>query len=428
MPSDAGLGAVLRELRRRRRLTLAAVSRQAGCAESLISQVETGHRRLHPWLAEKLDGIYRTGGAVAALLGGTTGQECQNTISGHPTDDVLVVQLPNGGAPVPISRRELLAGLGIGALGGALYQRLEQAMTHLGLSDNPIASLEHAFTGFQSAARVLPPHRLLDAMTSHVAVVDLLRLQATRHERGRYAVIQARYAESLSWLSEEAGDAAGALYWTDRASQWAQGVNWTPMVAYAFVRRSMMSISFASDGLRAVDNALQALAVPGAPEQVKGLAAKQMAFGHALALDADASARALDEAMRRLASPAGEHEVELGQRSVVSDDLYIIFRTTCDIYLGRGDSVIPLLEPRLSALSRSSVRTATITQAKLARAYANAGEPAQACRHAWETLDNIDAVGSRSAQSELLRAVPALRRWQKRSDVREVLNRLCQRF
>lgn len=37
MPGDIRLGAVLRELRRARSLTLAAVARQAGCDQSLIS-------------------------------------------------------------------------------------------------------------------------------------------------------------------------------------------------------------------------------------------------------------------------------------------------------------------------------------------------------------------------------------------------------
>lgn len=424
MAGDASLGEVLRELRKRNRLTLAAVARHADCAESQISQVETGKRQLHTWLAEKLDDLYQTGGAITALLNAATRQKRQNAISGYPTDDVLVVQLPEGGASVPISRRELLAGLGIGAFGGGLARKLDQALADLGPLGDPLTSIEEAFGGFQTAARVLPPSRLLDPMTAQVAVIDQLRLQATRQERSRYTIMQARYAESLSWLSEEAGDAAAALYWTDRAAQWAQSVNWTPMVAYTAVRRSMMSISFASDGARAVDNAAVALDMQGAPDHVKGLAAKQMAFGRALSLDANASARALDDAMRLLSSPAHEHEVELGQRSVVSDDLYVIFRTTCDIYLGRGDSVIPVLEPRLSALSRASARTATITRAKLARAYANAGQPAEACRHAWETLESIDAVGSLSAYSELRRAAPVLRRWQKRSDVQDVLNRL----
>ena len=425
MPGDPGLGTVLRELRTARGMTLATVARQAGCAESLLSYVETGRRQLHPWLATQLDAIYETGGAIAALLrdGQSNGRPGYGTY-GVPPDDVLMVQLPKGGATVPVSRRELLAGLGVGALGTALGNRLDKALANLEPADDPLLSFEHSFAGFRAAARVLPPTQLVNALTGQVAILDALRHRAPNKQRARYAILQARYAESLSWLSEEAGDRHSALYWTDRAAQWAQGANWLPMVAYSFVRRSMMAISFASDGLRAVDTAQQVIEMPGAPARAKGLAAKQMAFGYALARDSNASARALDEAVQLLAVPVREDEAALGQHSVVSDDLYLIFRTTCDIYLGRGDSVIPVLEPRLDTLSKASARTATITRAKLARAYANAGHPGTACRLAWETLDAIDAVGSLSAQSELWRSLPVLRCWRSRSDVQDVVNRL----
>ncbi len=143
MPGDPGLGTVLRELRTAREMTLATVARQAGCAESLLSYVETGRRQLHPWLATQLDAIYETGGAIAALLlrdGQSNGRPGYGTY-GVPPDDVLMVQLPKGGATVPVSRRELLADLGVGALGTALGNRLDKALTNLEPADDPLLSV-----------------------------------------------------------------------------------------------------------------------------------------------------------------------------------------------------------------------------------------------------------------------------------------------
>lgn len=196
------------------------------------------------------------------------------------------------------------------------------------------------------------------------------------------------------------------------------------MVAYTFVRRSMMSISFAGDGQRAVDNAQSAIDLAGTTPRVRGLAKVQQAMGYALEGASDDSSRALDEAMRLPAKPVREEEALLGQRSVVGDDLHAVYRTTCDIYLGRGDSVIPVLEPRLAALSQASVRTATITGAKLARAYANAGQPLEACRLACQTLAGIDSVGSLYALSELRRTLPVLNYWPNREDVRDLSRRI----
>lgn len=324
---------------------------------------------------------------------------------------------------MPLSRRELLAALGVGGLGGAMGS-LERVTSGIAPTGHTLMVFERSFAALQAAARALPPPRLVDALTGQVAMLDILRRAASPTLRTAYSTLQARYAESLSWLSEEAGDLPGALYWTDRAAQWAQAVSWSPMVAYTFVRRSMMAISFAGDGPRAVDHAQTVLDMPDAAPRIKAMAAKQAAMGHALAGQQDDCARALDATMRWLATPAAGQEVPLGQRSVATDDLFAIYRSTCDTYLGRGASVIGLLEPRLDALSQASARTAVITRARLTRAYANAGQPEQASRLAWQTLDGIEAVGSLSARSELQRAVQVLRPWERRSDVQAVTHRL----
>src|SRR5262249_35758919 len=93
VPGEATLGALLRDLRASQRLTLAAVARHVGCAESLICLVETGRRQLQPWLAERLDALYGMGGTLvgvhsSAYSGGRTDR------SMSPLDDVLLVRIP----------------------------------------------------------------------------------------------------------------------------------------------------------------------------------------------------------------------------------------------------------------------------------------------------------------------------------------------
>jgi Helix-turn-helix domain len=427
VPGDQQLGAMLRELRTSRNQTLAAVARLAGCAESLLSYVENGKRQPQPWLAEALDVVYGTGGAITALASGAHTVAHNRLPDANALDDVVVLRLPEGGATMPVSRRELLAGLSIGALGGALADRIDHLLGHPDATDDSVAVFERAFAGFSTAARSLPPTRLIDGMTGQVALLDRLRRHAPATCRGVYALMQARYAESLSWLCEEASDPTGALYWVDRAAQWAAAARWEPMVGYTFVRRSMLVINFTGDGLRAVDAAAPVLDMPEL-SWVRGLAAKQTAMGYALAGQADASARALDEAMRLLARSGRDDERYLGQRSVVGDDLYAVYQTTCDIYLGRGASVIDALTPRLDGLAASSPRTATISRAKLARAYANAGQPADAARLAWEALDAHDQVGSHSAVSEIRRTLRVLRQWEARPDVRGEIADLAHRL
>ncbi|MGH3908918.1 MAG: hypothetical protein ACRDTE_32755 [Pseudonocardiaceae bacterium] len=325
---------------------------------------------------------------------------------------------------MPLSRREVVAALGLGIVTSGLHGEFERALDSIELDGDVLQFFQDSFDGSKEAARILPPARLIDGMLGNVAILDGLRRRVTGKEGHRYSTLQAHYAESLSWLTEEAGDLAGAMWWIDRASQWAQAAGWSGMTTGGFVRRSMMVMSFSGDGLRAVDQARQVLEMPQASPRMKGLAAKQMAHGYALAGKRDDSHHALDAAMGWLAQPIREDDAFLGQLVAMNDDLYTVYQTTCDVYLGHGARVILVLEPRLESLARSSFRRATITRAKLARAYANAGQPDDACRVASETLDAIEQIDSQSARSELRRAVPVLNQWHGRSDVREVVHRL----
>ncbi|MFN2496633.1 MAG: hypothetical protein ABR608_12110 [Pseudonocardiaceae bacterium] len=325
---------------------------------------------------------------------------------------------------MPVSRREVLTALGLGIVSGGLQGEFERALDRVELNGEVLQFFDNAFSGFRETARALPPARLIDGMMGNVAVLDGLRRRASGEDRHQCSTLQARYAELLSWLTEEAGDLSSAMWWIDRSSQWAQAAGWSGMTEYAFVRRAMMVRRFSSDGLRAVDYVRPVLEMPQASPHMKGLAANEMAQGYALAGDRDESHRALDTAMEWLAQPIREDDILLGQRSVAPDDLYVVHRSTCDVYLGRGARVIAVLEPRLVSLSSSSLRTATITWAKLARAYANAGQPEQACRVAWETLNAIEQIGSMSARNELRRALPVLNQWHGRSDVQDIVHRL----
>jgi hypothetical protein len=125
-----------------------------------------------------------------------------------------------------------------------------------------------------------------------------------------------------------------------------------------------------------------------------------------------------------LAQPIREDDAALDDVNDASDDLLVVYQTTCDIYSGYGARVIPVLEPRLESVAGISFRVATVTRARLTRAYANAGQPAESCRVAWETLDAIGQIDSFMARNELRRAAPVLNRWHGRSDVQDVLHRL----
>ncbi|MGH3906138.1 MAG: helix-turn-helix domain-containing protein [Pseudonocardiaceae bacterium] len=424
MPGDATLGAVLRELRTARGLTLAAVARQAGCAESLVSYVESGQRQVHPWLAEKLDRIYRTGSAVKSLARGSS-KPSEGQAPEVSRSDVFVVQVPHSGATLPLSRREVMASLGVGIASGGLLAEFERALEAVDLDSDVLQSFEDAYHIFWDIAGMLPLARLLDGMMGDVAVLDVLRRRAVGADWRRCGGLQARYADLLSWMSQEAGDEAGALWWNDRAVQWAQGAGWLAFTARSFVRRTAMVHSFSDDGLRMVDHSRAVLEMSHASPRMKGVAAGDTAYGYALAGIRDESRRALDSATSWLSRPARADDDTVPREVTASnEELASLYQTTCDIYLGYGARAIPVLETLPKSFAGASFRTATATRAKLARAYANAGQPDEACRVAWEALDATEQLGSQLARTELRRALPVLNRWHGRSDVRDVVHRL----
>ena len=407
---------------------MASMAHRVGCTESLLSLVETGRRPLQPWLADQLDREYGLAGTLSALIdrpGALTG----STLDGvWPTDDAVLLRLPLGGVTVPISRRALLAALGIGALSGKVYRSIDAALGTAAPTAETIHGLETALQGFATAARTLPSARLIDPLLGHVAAIDVLRQRGDPAHRPDLLRLQARSAEALSWMYEETGDTVAASFWVDRAVHWAQTGGWTPMVAYGFVRRSMLALSHADDARAAVENAQIALHTPGATSRVRGLAAKQMAFGQALLQRPDDSARALDAAMSHLSAAETPHDVDdargVGQASVVSDDLFTIFAATCQVYLGRGEAAVPVLQPRLASLSKASARTHAITSVKLVNAYARAGAPDLATPLLRETIEQANSLGSLSAKRELARATPALTYWDRRPDLRDTLHQL----
>jgi hypothetical protein len=295
-------------------------------------------------------------------------------------------------------------------------------------SEEVLAELEQTLSGLKAAGRVMSPARLIGPLTAQVALVEAIRRRSVASLRNRWVTLQARYGEALSWMAEESGDLSSALFWADRVEHWAQLGGWPAMAAYARVRRSMLAISHANDGMAAVEQAQLALLIPGTPPRVQALGYKQIAYGYALLGEPDASRYALDRCATLFASSSGgdsSRQQHLpGQNSVADQDLLAIFAATCDVYLGAGDRVMSAMTPRLSQISTGSQRTSAITAAKLAQASAQAGEPGQACSIILETLDRARVVDSWTTWSELHRAVPLLARWSTRDDVREVTHRL----
>jgi hypothetical protein len=429
---DPRFGALVRQLRESRGLTRDAVAVRVLCDPSLVSQVETGRRVLKPWLAQRLDNIYGTGTTIAGLASSLAHPDASGCATLGGDDDFVRVELPHGGGTMIVPRRAVLAALSIGTTASTLTD-LRQALGKVPAGEELLAEQAQTLLALQIAGRVMPPARLIESLIGQVAILDVMRDRAPATLRRNFSVLQAQYADYLSWMVQESGDLHGAASWVDRMQHWATRAGWPTMAAYAHVRRSVLANTCASDGRAAVEHAHHALHVAGASQQVRGLAAKQMAYGHALTGHVDACHRALDLAADLHATATAEDEnsdpiigpISLGPSGKTLDISVMLaeFRATCDVSLGGGEDAIAALSTYRTAYGPKTRRGA-FTGARISRAYAQAGYPTQACTLALEALDTGQALDSATTRVELRRALGPLRRWPERSDVAEVRHRI----
>ncbi|MGH3852510.1 MAG: helix-turn-helix domain-containing protein [Pseudonocardiaceae bacterium] len=419
-------GIALRQLRLAKGVGLRGLARDICCDPGHLSRMESGVRPLSLECAQLADRFLDTGGAITALVrAGYAGQRWRDR-SAEPNGALRVVEVdtPEGRITVSVPRRDLLMTLGIGAVGSSVLRDLHR----VAVLPDAVGDLDKALEGFSIAGRVMPPSQLLDALTGRVAVISAMRQKASSGVAARLAMTQARYAEFLSWMHEETGDLVQAIWWIDRASEWAHVGSWVPMVAFTSVRKSVMATMHAADAHRTVDFAQVALHTNGATPAVLRFAAAQLAYGHALAGDLGGSRRALDLATSyyQKAAAGPQDEPSIGARSVLDHDPVELNWATCNIFAGRGEPAIGVLATRMDAVKGVSPRAYAIHGARLAHAYALAGHPDEVQRTLAEVLDTTAVTESATTRRELGRICPVLRsRWPRRSDLRDIAQRLA---
>jgi len=419
-------GTALRQLRLAKGVGLRGLARDICCDPGHLSRMESGVRPLSLECAQLADRFLDTGGAITALVrAGYAGQRWRDR-QAEPTGDLLIVEVatPEGRITVSVPRRDLLMALGIGAVGSSVLRDLHPAA----VLPDVVGELDKALEDFVIAGRVMPPGQLLDALTGRIAVISAMRQKASSDVAARLAIMQARYAEFLSWMHEETGDLAQAIWWIDRAGEWAHVGSWIPMVAFTSVRKSVIATMHAADAQRTVDLAQRALHSNGATPAVLRFAAAQLAYGHALAGDLDGSRRALDLATsyyQKTAVHPGD-DLPIGARSVLDNDPIELNWATCNVFAGCGEPAVGVLATRMNAVKGVSPRAYAIHGARLAHAYALAGHPDEVRHTLAEVLDTTAVTESATARRELSRIRPVLHsRWPRRPDLQDVAQRLA---
>ncbi|WP_144126754.1 helix-turn-helix domain-containing protein [Catellatospora sichuanensis] len=390
-------GLVLRHLRRQAGLSLRDLGERSLYDYSRISRVERGEHLIDPELVPSLDQALNANGLLISLraLISTNGTPAEmppaGLIGGFPIadGDSVTVEFRLSGrreARVSLSRREFHRLMATGAFGGALRadltdtdlaERVSRAVGEPQRTDPQVLDyfrtlLEQHFV----ADKMLGPRALLGQVHAQIEILDGLRRGGRPGTSESTLRLLARYAEFAGWLHQDCGDVASAIFWSDRATQWAQAIGDQPFVAYLLVRRSNIAM-IDRDGVDVVELAAAAQRVPGPiSPRLRALAAQQEARGWAMHGDADSFRVRLDVAADLL----HDHPDGVDENAPVylhRYDLAALEEQSATGYrdCGHADTAVAILERRIADTPAHLQRDQAHQWVKLANAVLKSAQP-----------------------------------------------------
>lgn len=235
--------------------------------------------------------------------------------------------------------------------------------------------------------------------------------------RHQLLALGAECGEFAGWLYRDAGDLTRALYWHDRAIEWAQVVGDSTMQGYVLLKKAQLAYD-ERDPHRMLD---LTQAVRGGswtlPLRVQAEAAQQEARAEAMLGASLASVeRKLGEA-RQLLSTSMNQECALGAH--YNDTLLTMQTAVCYTEAGKPRRSVDLYSEALME-SSFSPRDYGFFLSWMSASLALAGEPDEAARMGLESAKRASNSSSQRTHRELERVVEVLAPWQNRPAVKEL--------
>ncbi|WP_202638647.1 helix-turn-helix transcriptional regulator [Bailinhaonella thermotolerans] len=283
-----------------------------------------------------------------------------------------------------------------------------------------VEALEVVLRGQRLTEDIVGSGPLVRPVLAQLSVVELLAREARGAVRHRVLSVAAQWAQFSGWLHANSGRPREASRLYDRALTWATEVGDRNMISTALNMKAHLAW-IAGEAGAAAGLAEAAQRGRGITPGVLALAAQQEARGHAMAGDAEAVERKLDEAADLVARAAADPEEEPAWIYFFNPDYLVMQRGLAYRLLGRHDRAAASLSVGLAQMPpevRASEWIAFYT-CRLADSYARLGERDAACAYA---LDSA-RVGTATASPELLNGLRALharlhRHWPAHPDVK----------
>ncbi|WP_308425717.1 helix-turn-helix transcriptional regulator [Pilimelia terevasa] len=407
------------ELRRRRLeagLSLTDMAKIVHYSKSHLSKMENGVKSPTAEFARRCDAALRCDGQLSqrasrpAAAAAATEQ--------NEANEVWMLTMDSTGETGfgTVSRRTALVGGVFGQVGGMVLGRppvepsAKQARDSAGLTGFRVL-----FDQVRGLGQQVGPEALLPVLVGGTHAVRSLGQHLGGGARKEAFRLAARFAEYTGWIAQEGGHDREAVWWTDRAVEFAAVSGDDGMAAYALVRRALIAM-YRQDAAQTIALAETAQRARVRP-RIRGLAAQRAAQGYALAGDRTACFRALEQAREFLAADPGDDEPTIGTTHVVDP---VAMSAGWVLYdLGSPGDAADVLGVELDRLPRGAYRARARYGARRTLALASSGQIEQACSVGDQVLDAYLRVRSATVRSDLRDLLRTLRRWHSHASARE---------
>jgi transcriptional regulator with XRE-family HTH domain len=261
------------------------------------------------------------------------------------------------------------------------------------------------------------PDKTLPIVLSILYAVEEHAREVKPEVRPELLGLGAEAAEFAGWLCRDARDIAHALYWHDRATEWAQVTGDTAMQGYVLLKKAQLAYD-ERDPRHMLSLAQAVRTGPWAlPSHVRAEAIQQEARAEAmLGASLDTVERKLDQA-RQLLDTDRYEERTLGAH--YNGTLLTMQTAICYAEAGNPRHAVELYTQSLSE-SSFSPRDYGFFLSWMATSLALAGEPDEAASTGMASAARATSANSQRTRQELTRVVDVLAPWQHRPAVREL--------
>jgi tetratricopeptide (TPR) repeat protein len=234
--------------------------------------------------------------------------------------------------------------------------------------------------------------------------------------------VLAEQAQQAGWAAFDAGDHAEAvrLYETSRAAAERAGEPLLAGNAFAFLAYQRIQ----ADPAAAVQLATASCEVAGvaAVGSAGALLHERRAWAHAIAGNANETARALDDAQQALV--AGGQEPDPDWSAWVDESELQIMAGRCWTELRRPRRAVPILKTVLADFDDAYARDKALYLSWLADSYLNAGEVEESAATVSRALDLTTGVASVRPRQQLSRVLGGLGEYRTVPEVAEVFDKV----